>query len=44
MKVDINFKLDVLANGVDAVRRLIFAQEILFAAFKKPKMEDKVKG
>ena len=36
LKVDVDLKLDVLADGVDPVGWLVLAQKILLATFEKP--------
>ena len=36
LKVDVDLKLDVLADRVDPVRWLVLAEKILLATFEKP--------
>jgi hypothetical protein len=36
LKVDIDFKLNVLPNGMDSFGRLVFAKKIFLAPFEEP--------
>jgi hypothetical protein len=37
LKVNVDFKLDVLTDRVDSVRRLVFAQKIFLTSLEEPR-------
>jgi hypothetical protein len=39
LKVNVDFKLDVLTDRVDPVRRLVFAQKIFLTSLEEPRKQ-----
>ena len=39
LKVNVDFKLDVLTDRVDSVRRLVFAQKIFLTSLEEPRKQ-----
>jgi hypothetical protein len=39
LEINVDLKLNVMADRMDAIRRLIFAQKIFFASLEKPEQK-----